>query len=811
MASFSVGRHSARLALLIIAVGLVLELAQAQSAPTVSTASVDGSSLTLTFSSALATSSSAVASDFTVTHGDDEVSVTAAAVSGSTVTLTLQQAAPDSDCTDDSFAVDYSASASTLTGTNGGAVAAFSDQAVTNATDAAPAIVSIETDAIGRKVYVTFCEAIADLSYQWSDFSAFTLSVNSSTRQINDLLRCSNAPARLEIQLGSSQAISEGDTVTLAYDQSNGNDDYPLKDLDQGSKLVPSWAAQTVTNNVDGPPTLSSVSALYEVVTLTFSEALDDQSVPDSSAFTIGGVQHAPDVSQVAVSGSTVTLTLSGILHNRNSPTYTLSYSEPNSEPLRQQDGAHNVADISSYQFQSSTPNTKPQVTSAEVNGATLSITFDLPLHAVAPAAAFSIGGVDGISVSAAAFSGSTVTLTLSPAVSAGATITVSYTVPDSPPRIEGRNRRDADAFSNQAVTNRTVAPTPTLSSASVSADGGALTLTFSLALDPTTSGTPAASAFSLSGTSAAVTAVSVSGTTAALTLSPLADSGETITVSYTPSSVQTDPRLKSAAHSQAVAAFSNQAVTNNADGKPRPQSAAVDGAALTISFDRALDSSSTPAASAFAVGGVTATVSQLAVSGQQVTLTISPAVAHTDTVTISYTQPTSQPLKRDGSTLLADPFSNQLVTNETADPTPSFASAAVNASGRTLTIQMSGNLLDTPAGSPAISTFSLSGTTSASVTAVSVSGSTVTLSLAPAADISETVSLSYQPPADSTQPSLRSARRHMADNSLEQSDGHQQRRRRAASALGSRERRLAHPGLRPRAGRERRPCGASV
>lgn len=749
--------RAAGLALCACSVLVSIHIGLAQTTPVVDSTSVDGSTLTITFSESLTDGSSAVASEFAVKHGEESISVSTAEVGGAVVTLTLSESVPDVDCSDDNISVGYSPVSSSLIGVGGGTVERFADQTVANSTDAPPRIDSTTSDATGRYIYVTFCEAIADLSYQWSDFSAFTVSVDGVTRPVNDLLRRSNSPNRLDIQLSRNHAIAEGESVTLAFDQRRANTDYPLADLDQGNQLVESWLARSVTNNVDGPPILKSVSALYEVVTLTFSELLDEDSVPDAGAFTIGGVQNAPAVDDVKVSAQTVTLTLDGILPSRDSPTYTLRYLEPNQSPLRQLDGAHNVADVFSFQFTSSTPDRTPDVSEATVDGSVLTITFDLPLKAVAPASAFTIAGEDDITVTASSFEGSVVSLTLSPAVTVDASITVSYSVPDSPPRIEGRNNRDADAFGSQAVTNRTSAPVPEFRRAETSADGTILAIDFTLPLDSTAQGTPAASSFTLSGTSASVSSVSISGSGVTLALAPLADLSQAITVSYTPPEGESEPRLRSQDHHKVVEAFSGQSVTNTTDGKPRPLAATVTADQIEIAFDRLLDSQSEPAASAFALGGVAATVSDVAIEGKSLTLSISPEITHLDTITIDYTQPSESPLQRDGSSLLVESFSELQVINNTGDPTPTFRSASVVATGRALTIVMSHALLSTSAGIPAASTFTLSGSKSAEVESVKINGSSIELTLSPAADLNETISVSYQPPSDAMASTLQS------------------------------------------------------
>ena len=726
---------------------LLTDQAATQSSLSATSASADGDSLTITLSAQADDTSTAAASDFTVTAGASTLTVDSAGVSGTTITLTLAEAVGDPDCDSSAISVSYTKSGSSITA-SGEALADFSNLMVSNQTDHPPTIASLETNSEGGRVLVSFCEAIVDISHMWGNFSAFSVLINERRQDTNDLVTPSSTTGRLELILSSRNAIREGDTVTLAYDRTKADANFPLADLDQGNQPVESWSARAVTNNVDSPPSLKSAAALYDVVTLTFSEALDENSVPDADAFSIRGTQHAPTVQVVSVSNETVTLNLSGILSQRGSPTYTVRYTAPNESPLRQEDGAHDVGDFTSSPFDSGTPTARPAFSSAEVDGSTLKITFDLPLKNVAPADAFTIGGQSGVTVTATAVNGSVVTLTLSPAVSAGSTITVSYTQPGAPPRVEGRNNRDADSFSNRAVTNNTVAPVPEFSSAAVSADGATLTITFTLALDESAEHVPAASTFSLSGTGASVDSVSIGGTDVALTLDPPADVGETISVGYTQPSAPSAARLQAAADAQAVATFSGQAVTNHADGKPRPVSAEVNGDSLTISFDRGLDAASLPAASAFSLDGTTATVASVVVYGSTATLTLSAAVAYTDTVTVGYAKPDAGGLKRSGRSVFADGFSALSVTNNTPDPRPAFASAAVNAAGDQLTILMSKNLLTTAAGTPAGSAFTISGG-SAAIASVSVGGRTVSLALSPPADVGDTITVAYSQPSE--------------------------------------------------------------
>ncbi|MCY4617562.1 MAG: SwmB domain-containing protein [Chloroflexi bacterium] len=760
--------HGRRPSLLLFAalafatfVGLTTLTTYTQSPPAVTAASVEGAQLTISFTTALNADSTASASDFTVRLGDSTLAVQSATVDNDLV-LTLESSVPDVECTSEAVTLSYSAANSSLTDGDGTPVAAFNDKAVTNNTDAPPEIVSLVTDSAGRYIYVTFCEAISTGENGYLTIAAFAVEVNGRSVPVNDVQIQSATSSRLDIDLGREGSIDEGDDIALDYDRDDADDGDPPQDANQGNKQIESWSERAVVNRVDSPPTLNSVTALYDLVTLNFSEELDEDSVPAADAFTIGGIQHAPSVEGVSVSRAVVTLSLSGILHNRDSTTYTLEYIEPNQTPLRQSDAAHNVADIYSFTFQSSTPTAKPIVTKAVVNGAVLEITFNLPLKAVAPASAFSIDGEDGVTISKISFANtslteSTVTLTLTSAVSAGAAITVSYAKPDQPPRIEGRNIVDADSFTDRSVTNNTVAPVPEFSSAAVSAEGSTLTITFSLALDEDAEHMPAGSTFSLTGTSASVDSVAIDDSTVSLSLSPRADVDETVTVGYAPPTDLMAARLQSAADAQPVLAFTGQPVTNSADGKPRPILAEVDGDRLTLSFDRLLDPSSIPAGIAVSVAGTSAAVTNLSIDGNDLILTLSSAINHTERISVSYTAPMESPLKRDGKEIGVDSFVSLPVTNLAGDPTPTFDSASVAPAGRTLTIVMSHSLLATAGGVPDKSTFTMAGSAAGTIDAVSVSGSNVVLSLDPAADVNESVTISYQPPTDTTSPALQS------------------------------------------------------
>ena len=107
----------------------------------------------------------------------------------------------------------------------------------------------------------------------------------------------------------------------------------------------------------------------------------------------------------------------------------------------------------------------------------------------------------------------------------------------------------------------------------------------------------------------------------------------------------------------------------------PTLESVAVDGATLTLTYDEALDTASVPAATAFTLVGTSATVNTVAVSGMEVTLTLSAAVP--DSVTVTYAVPDMNPLQ-DVAGNDADAFTTQMESQ----PAPTGVTTTAEAAG---------------------------------------------------------------------------------------------------------------------------------
>ena len=111
-------------------------------APTVSSATVDGATLTVTFSEGLTETPLPAVTTFTVNVGDNRRGVNSVAISGSTVTLTLASAVTSTDAVSVVYTVPSDAAAARLKDLSDNPAGSFTGQAVTNNTAAAPPLLT---------------------------------------------------------------------------------------------------------------------------------------------------------------------------------------------------------------------------------------------------------------------------------------------------------------------------------------------------------------------------------------------------------------------------------------------------------------------------------------------------------------------------------------------------------------------------------------------------------------------------------------------------------------------------------------------
>ena len=125
------------------------------------------------------------------------------------------------------------------------------------------------------------------------------------------------------------------------------------------------------------PPSLTTAEVNATSLVLTYDEALDAASVPATTDFAIDTSGAAQSVGVVAVSGTTLTLTLSPGVANGDTVSYTA-----NVTPIQDLAG-NDAASLVGQAVTNSTPaTTPPSLTTAEVNTTSLVLTYDEALDA---------------------------------------------------------------------------------------------------------------------------------------------------------------------------------------------------------------------------------------------------------------------------------------------------------------------------------------------------------------------------------------------------------------------------------------------
>ena len=637
-------------------------------APELSSAEMSRSSaLVLTYDSELDSASIPAPSAFTVTVAGTTVTVTNVSVySGGSVTLTLDATVVPGQ----GVAVSYMPpSINPIQDVAGNDAGALTNETVANPADTtAPELDSADMSTLADRLYLYFDEDLDRGSVPAA--SAFDVTVAGADRAVHSVSFRGDSKRYMTLYLASPVLADQ--TVLVTYTMPDVN---PIRDV--AGNAAASFTDREVRNDITvdttAPELDSAEMSSSSVLVLRYDSHLDSTSTPAPSAFTVTVAGTTVTVRHVSVYqyGGSVTLTLDATVVPGQS--VAISYMPPSTNPI--QDVAGNAAGaLTNETVANPADTTAPELDSADMSTLAdrlyLYFDEDLDRGSVPAASAFdvTVAGADR-AVDSVSFRGDSkryMTLYLASPVLADQTVLVTYTMPDVNP-IRDVAGNAAASFTDREVRNDITADTtaPELASAEMSSSS-VLVLTYDSRLDSASIPAPSAFTVTVAGTTVTVTNVSVySGGSVTLTLDATVVPGQSVAISYMPP--PTNP-IQDVAGNDA-GALTNETVANPADTTaPELDSAEMSSSSvLVLRYDSRLDSTSTPATSAFTVtvAGATVTVRHVSVYqyGGSVTLTLDATVVPGQSVAVSYMPPSINPIE-DLAGNAAGALTNETVAN---------------------------------------------------------------------------------------------------------------------------------------------------
>jgi len=686
--------------------------------PVLASAAVDGAAVVLAYNEPLDPASVPSASNMYVKVNGAVAAVDSVAVSGAEVRVALRAAPVPGQ----SVLLTYIRGASPIRDAAGNPAPNLLDRSVSNPISAAaPGLLS--ATASGDRVTLSYSQNLNGLSVPGPD--SFAIQTGAGTIPVT--LVAVNGPS---VTLRLASAVLPGETVSVSYTPP------PVGALrTSGGILAPAVAAYPADNRTDGsPPALTGASWSGTQLRLRYNEELLAGSVPPASSFTVRRGSAEIGVSGVSLENDTVVLTLQSAIPAGS--TVTVSYAAPDSGGTSDPSG-NSAANLFNQPVADSGDTTPPQLVGAQFAGTVVTLLYSETLSpgSVPPAGSFQVtAGGTARTVTAVAVTGSQAKLTLAAPEPASSALSVTY-APPAAGALQDLNGNRAPAAASFPAGSADDKTAPTL--ASVTANGFKLTLTFSepLRQQPV----PAATSFTVTANGEArhPSAVGIQGSVVTLTLGTAVAAGQTVTLSY---SAASDGLADLSGNT--AAPFAGRQAANVTDlTPPTVVSAIASGLVIILTYNEQLDAASVPPASSFTLGGGNVTITAVAVAGSSVTLTLSGQLQGTGGLTLNY-YPSYGNALRDLSGNQAASLYGQTLTGgaDTVQPTVTGASASNSA----VSLEYSEEL-DT--GSvPSASRFAVqtSDRRQLQVSGTSVSGRTVTLTMAAPLQPGQTLTVSY-------------------------------------------------------------------
>lgn len=407
--------------------------------PALSSASMDSAAIVLlTYNEALDEASIPYASNYYVTVNDVPRQVNAISVKGTQVRLTLQSGVTVGQ----TVKVSYTLGAVKLKDLSGNAAAALN---ATNVANTADTTLPRPTSGVvsGSTVTLTFSKTLASVSAAAA--SQFTVKINGSAQGISSV---SSSGASVTLNLYST--IGSGQSVSVSYAPGSAR----LVDL-SGNETAAFSDFYVQNANDTTPPSLSGISVLGTAVVLSYNEGLLTSSVPPKSSFSVLVGGSAAEITSVAVSNNSVTLTLASTAM----PNQTVSVTYiPGSTPIK--DLAGNAATLFTGYSVIAGSTAAATLNGITVSGTTVTLQYSAALNTSTTPylSQYTVKNADGglFGISGVSVSGAQVVLTLTAPAAAGASVTVSYTTAGNALKDAAGNA--VAAFSGVSASNQTSA-----------------------------------------------------------------------------------------------------------------------------------------------------------------------------------------------------------------------------------------------------------------------------------------------------------------------------------------------------------------
>ena len=350
------------------------------------------------------------------------------------------------------------------------------------------------TSVDGMGVVLTYSEA---LSATTTPVTAFTVMVVGSSRDVSAV-----ETADTEVTLTLASAVASGEAVTVAYDDPTANDDTNAIQDEAGNDAA-GFAAQTVTNDVQSVPSVSTVGlssdpggdATYAIgdaveAMVRFTEAVDVTGTP-TLTIDVGGSDETLGYHSGA--GTEVLLFTGYTVAESDEDPDGIAIGEDKLAPgggAITKDGVSSIDAVLTHDAVAAdnrhkVDGVRPTLVTtgvdaprASADGTRVVLIYSEALSATTtPVTAFTVM-VEGSSrdVSAVEAAGTEVTLTLASAVASGEAVTVAYDDPtanDDTNAIQDEAGNDAATFAAQTVVTNDVLSVPSVSTVALSSGPG--------------------------------------------------------------------------------------------------------------------------------------------------------------------------------------------------------------------------------------------------------------------------------------------------------------------------------------------------